>query len=257
LTEAARAGLLLPHRSFTINYEFAHSFGALDWIVLAAYAATLLSIGYYYSRRQSTTEEYFVGNRSVRPFIAGISLFTAISSIISYVATPGEYVQFGPVLAFVAMLLGLPFSQFIIGRWFIPVIMKLPITSAYELLQNRLGLSVRRTGSLTYIVTRFIWMSVILYVSSRVLIAVIGCDPRWGYLMIVVIGLVTTTYTLIGGIRTVMITEVMQFFIMVLGIILTLSIITVKVGGVAAWWPRHWEPHWPSQPIFSLDPTSG
>ena len=60
-------------------------------------------------------------------------------------------------------------------------------------------------------------MSLILYTSSRVLVSVIGCDPHWGYLMIVVIGLVTTTYTLIGGIRTVMITEALQFFIMLLG----------------------------------------
>jgi len=175
------------------------------------------------------------------------------SSIISYIGTPGEYVQYGPTLAVIAGLVALPFAQVIVGRWLIPVIMRLPITSAYELLGG-LGLSVRRTGSLVYIVTRFVWMSLILYTSSRALVNVIGCDPRWGYLMITVIGLVTTTYTLIGGIRTVMITEAVQFFIMLLGATLTIVSISARLGGVSAWWPTHWEAHWPRQPFFSLDP---
>ena len=230
-----------------------HPFGALDWTVLAAYAAAMLGIGYYYSRRQKSAEEYFLGGRTMHPFLAGISLFTAITSIITYLGTPGEYVQYGPTLAFLAGLIALPFVQLIVGRWMIPVIMRLPITSAYELLGG-LGLSVRRTGSLAYIVTRFVWMSMILYTSSRALVNVIGCDPHWGYLMIAVIGLVTTTYTLSGGIRTVMITETVQFFIMLLGATATIVSVSVRLGGVSAWLPVRWEPHWPHQPLFSLDP---
>jgi len=229
-------------------------FGLLDTAVLVIYAAVLLGIGIYYSRRQQTTEEYFVGGRGMNPIVAGISVFAAYFSVISYIATPGEYIQYGPGVMVFASLSIMPIAYVIVGWLIVPVIMRLPITSAYELLEARLGRSVRQAGSLIYIVTRLGWMAVILYTSAIILVRVIGCDPRWHYPLAIMVGAVTTTYTLIGGIRTVMVTEVLQSGMLVLGAFLTIILITVQLGGVGAWWPHHWEPHWPTQPVFSWDP---
>lgn len=237
--------------------EVAHAqrrFGGIDWIVLAAYAVMLLAIGFHYSRRQRTTEEYFTGGRHMNPVLAGISVFAAYFSIISYIATPGEYIQYGPTLAIVSIVLPLPLIYAVVGWLIIPAIMRLPITSAFELLEGRLGLSVRQAGSLSYVVIRLVWLALILYTSSTVLVNVLDCDPRWSYLIAVVIGLVTTTYTLVGGIRTVMVTEAIQSSMLMMGAFLTIVLISVKLGGVGAWFPRHWEPHWPVQPFFSFDP---
>ena len=231
------------------------AFATFDWVVLAIYAAVLLGIGFHFYRRNTgTNEEFFVGNRRTHPLLAGISLFTALTSIITYIGTPGEYVQYGPMLPFWANVITLPVIQVVVQFWLIPAFMRLPITSAYELLESRLGLPVRRLGSLSYIVTRLVWMSLILFTSAKVLIYVTGCDSRWGPIIAAAIGLVTTTYTLFGGIRTVMITEAVQFCLLVTGALLTIASITWKLGGVGAWWPHHWEPHWPAQPVFSWDP---
>ena len=232
----------------------AHHFGAVDWTILAVYAGSLLAIGFYFSRQGQTAEEYFLGGRRTPPWLAGISLFTALTSIITYIGTPGEYIQYGPVLVFTANLIVLPFVQLIVGRLLIPHFMRLPITSAYELLEVRLGRAVRQAGSIGYIATRFVWMALILYTSSSVLVHVIGCDPRWSTLIVLVIAAVTTTYTLVGGLRTVMITEAVQFFLLLTGAVLTIVSITVSLGGVGRWWPTHWEPTWPTQPFFRWDP---
>ena len=232
------------------------AFATFDWVVLAVYAAVLLGIGFYFYRRNlGTNEEFFVGNRRTHPLLAGISLFTALTSIITYIGTPGEYVQYGPMLPFYANLITLPIIQVVVQFWLIPAFMRLPITSAYELLESRLGLPVRRLGSLSYMVTRLVWMALILFTSAKVLIYVTGCDPRWSTVIAVAIGVVTTTYTLFGGIRTVMITEAVQFCLLVAGALLTIASITWKLGGLGAWWPTHWEPHWPAQPVFSWDPS--
>ena len=74
-------------------------FHSLDWLVLAAYGATLLAIGFYFYRRERTTEAYFTADRNLKPFMAGISLFATLLSTISYIAIPGEFVQNGPVFA--------------------------------------------------------------------------------------------------------------------------------------------------------------
>ena len=231
------------------------AFAPLDWLVLAVYAAVVLGIGFYYFRKQKgTNEEFFVGDRKTNPLLAGISMFTALTSIITYIGTPGEYVQYGPVLVFLANLVTFPLVYLVIGWFLVPVFMRLPITSAYELLEGRLGLSVRRLGSVTYTVTRLVWMALILHTCSTVMVHVTGCDPRWSHTIAIVVGLVTTTYTLFGGIRTVMITEAVQFCLLVTGALLTIASITWKLGGVSAWWPTHWEAHWPPQPVFSLNP---
>ena len=47
------------------------AFGGVDWLVMVAYGVALLVIGFIYSRRQHTTEEYFVAGRNKRPFLAG------------------------------------------------------------------------------------------------------------------------------------------------------------------------------------------
>ncbi len=234
---------------------FPLAFAALDWVVLVVYAGALLGIGFYfYSRQSGTTEEFFVGNRRTSPLLAGISMFTALTSIITYIGTPGEYVQNGPVLVYLANLISLPFVLLVVGWGMIPVFMRLPITSVYELLEARLGLAVRRTGSLAYMVTRLVWMALILFTAAKVLVYVTGCDPRWAPFISIAIGIVTTTYTLFGGIKTVMITEAVQFCLLVVGALLTIATITWKLGGFGAWWPARWEPHWAPQPFFSLDP---
>ena len=230
------------------------AFGGLDYAVIAAYAVILLVIGYHFSRRQRTTEEYFTGGRSVRPFLAGISFFTATTSIITYIGNPGEFISYGPALTLYAPLVSLPFLYLAVGWLLIPSIMRLPITSAYELLEARLGLGVRQTGSLAFILTRMVWMALILYLVATILVRVVGCSPRLIYPIAAVTGAVTTTYTLFGGIRTVMITEVLQFFLLLAGAILTLISISVRLGGVGIWWPHVWEKHWEPQPFFSLDP---
>ena len=94
-----------------------HRFGLVDWSVLAVYACTLLGIGFYFSSRHQTEEEYFLGGRTTRPWLAGISLFTALTSIITYLGTPGEYLQYGPVLVFLPNLIVLPFVQWIVARF--------------------------------------------------------------------------------------------------------------------------------------------
>ena len=241
-------------RSAESGAEPSHGFGTFDWTVVVIYVIALVVIGLASSRKQHTTEEYFLASRSMRPFLVGISLFSALFSMISYIGTPGEYIQFGPILSVAVAVAIIPFVQIAVGRWFIPVVMSLPITSAYELLETRLGRSTRKLGSITYIVTRLIWMALILYTGSTILTSVTGCTPPQGQMFMVGVGLLTTLYTLFGGIRTVMITEVIQFCMMLLGALLTIVSITIKTGGVAAWWPTHWEAHWPKQPLFSFDP---
>ena len=229
-------------------------FGVADWLVIAIYAAGLIAIGLVYSRRQTTTEEYFVASRSVAPFLAGISLYATLFSTLSYIGNPGEIIQNGPVLLFAAQA-AIPLIYLIVGYGVIPLLVKLPVTSAYELLEARLGPHVRLLGAGIFVVTRLVWMAVMLHITAFVVITVMGWDPRWGPPLTILSGILTVIYTLTGGLRAVVVSDVVQFFVLLVGAIFTLAYITFAMGGAGAWWPTQWAEHWRPQPFFSFDPN--
>lgn len=231
----------------------AQGLGMVDGIIIALYALLLVGIGLYYSRRQTSQEEYFVGGRSVSPFLAGISLYATMFSALSYIGYPGEIIQNGPVLIGVGVA-AIPLVYLIVGYGVIPLMMRLPVTSAYELLEKRLGPNVRLLGSGIFVVTRLIWMAVMLHLTSFVMVSVMGWEASWAPPIAIVAGILTTVYTVTGGLRAVVVSDVVQFFVLLIGALFTLWFISDAVGGWRGWWPQAWEAHWKPQPFFSLDP---
>ena len=73
--------------------------------------------------------------------------------------------------------------------------------------------------------------------------------------MCAALALVTIVYTAMGGLRAVVITDVIQAAILFGAAIVTVVAITVRLGGVQAWWPHHWPAHWP-EPSFGCDPSA-
>jgi len=227
--------------------------GVVDWLVLVVIAALLIGIGVYYSRRQKTAENYFMADRNMPAFLIGISLYATICSTLTYLGLPGEVVQNGPVYLLLT-LAAFPVVYLVVGYCVIPMIMRLKVTSAYELLEQRLGFEVRLASSAAFLLTRFVWMGLMLYTTSLILVTVMGWDRAWIPLISIITGVITTTYSLVGGYAAVVITDVLQFFILLLGAIATVVCITVLMGGTDAWWPTHWAAHWAPQPFFSPDP---
>jgi SSS family solute:Na+ symporter len=237
-----------------IGRRVPHRLVAWDWAVIAVYALGMLSVGWYYSRRSKTREEYLLGGRKMRPTAVGVSLFAALISTISYLAWPGEMIKNGPMM--VSAVLAYPVIGVVVGWLMIPFIMRLKVTSAYEILQLRLGSGVRTLGSLLFLSLRLLWMSVIVYAtSSKVLIPLLGLDPGATPSVCAVLALVTVGYTTLGGLRAVVITDVIQSAILFTAAIVTVVMISVTLGGVGAWWPSQWPPYWP-EPVYGYDPDA-
>lgn len=238
-----RIGRRAPHRLL-----------ALDWAVIGIYALGMLSVGWYYSRRTKTQEQYLLGDRQMRPLMVGISLFASLFSCISYLAMPGEIIKYGPMI--LGAVLSYPLVGLIIGWLIIPFIMKLKVTSAYEILDLRFGPVVRTLGSLLFLSLRLMWMSVIVYaMTTKVLVPLSGLPPWTTPVVCSLLALVTIVYTAMGGLRAVVITDVIQAVILFGAAIVTVIVITTSLGGVQAWWPSHWPAHWP-EPRFGYDPSA-
>ena len=225
----------------------------LDWSVIAVYAVGMLAVGWYYAQRSNTTDDYLLGGRNMSPWKVGLSLFASLLSTITYLGIPGEMIKYGPMA--LAQLIALPFIAVVVGWLLIPFIMRLRVTSAYEILETRLGLSVRLLGSCFFLTLRLFWMSLVIFATANVVLApVLELDESAVPWICVALGLVTVLYTSMGGLRAVVLTDVIQTAILFSGAILMVVLITFELGGVGQWWPTEWPSHW-QRPVFWYDPA--
>ncbi len=224
----------------------------IDGLIIAAYALGMISLGWYYRRRQKSLDEYFVGNRTMNPGLIGVSMFVTLFSTISFLATPGEVYGKGPAL--LTSSLSIPFYYLIVGYLIVPAYMRFRLISAYELLEQKKGLSVRLVGAVLFIMLRLTWMSLLIHLSAQAMLLMLGLDQDHLPYVALVIGAVAITYASFGGLRAVVITDFLQFCLLCGGALLVVITVTVRLGGFG-WFPTEWSPAWDTQPLFSLDPN--
>ncbi len=202
------------------------TFGWLDWLIIGAYLAMLMGIGGYFSRRQDTLREYFLASKHMSWLPIGMSLLAALNSGIDYLAQPSAFIKYNIliVLPCASWLLIYPYAFFVT----MPMYRRLDIYSAYEYLENRFNVAVRCLAAVIFIFWRLGWMATALYVPCLAFHTVTGgqlpLKPT-----ILVLGMVATVYTMLGGVKAVIWTEVIQFVVMFGGLLLTMIIIFMKV----------------------------
>jgi len=223
----------------------------IDFIILVVYLAGLIALGVSFSRGKQTQETYFLGNRNTPWYLAGVSILATLLSTLSYLSVPGETIRHG--IGFFANLLAFVFVIPIVNRWVIPTLMRLQYTSVYEYLEHRFGRDVRNVGAVVFVVTRLIWMGLIIYTASFAISTMTGWSTVW---LIVITTVLTTLYTSIGGFRAVIWSDFAQFIILAGGAILTLIYVGSTTGSSPLdWWGVFSQAGRSEVPVFSFDPT--
>ena len=201
----------------------------LDWVVLVAYLIAMAGMGAFFAKKNSSTEEYFVGGRSFRGWVIGLSLVGTSISSVTFLAYPADayvtaWLRYIPNFA-------LPVAVVIASVLFLPYFRKARVTSAYEFLEGRFGPSVRVYAGCVYILAQLARASIILFLVSLVIHEMTGLSVT---LCILISGVFTAFYTVAGGIGAVIWTDVAQTIILVLGGILCLGVIINGLpGGVS------------------------
>lgn len=234
-----------------IDRRFVPSLAFPDWIVIVVYGIIMLWIGWYYSRKNKTREDYLLGGRKMNPVAVGISLFATLLSTLSYLSYPGEMIQNGPVIF--AGMFAFPFVYYVAGWWLIPRIMKMNVTSAYEILERKFGLSARMMATFMFLSLRFLWMATIIYVTVEVaLFSVVPFDKSYALPIGVGLMLITIIYTAMGGLKAVVVTDVLQSVIFLGGALISILLVCFHFGSFTSWFPDQWPVVW-SPPQYGFD----
>lgn len=239
----AEVRLSAAHALLRLDRRRASAMTSLDWTIIAAYFAMMLGIGVFYAGRTKDSDDFLLGGRHMKSWMVGLSLFATLLSTLTYLAVPGEMIRHGPVI--VMGLASLPLVAWIVGWLLIPAFMRLEVTSAYEILETRFGYGGRLFGSLMFLLLRFFWMAVILYATTdAVIVPLLGWSSDATPWICAVLGIITVVYSSLGGLRAVVLTDVIQTGILLGGALFAVGVITVQLGVVATWWPTQWDPTW-------------
>ena len=222
---------------------------ALDIIVIVAYMAMMSLIGLYFSRKTENRDDFFLGGRGMHWILVGGSL--SLFSTISFMAVPGEMIRYG--LGFFVAYLIVPLIIPVINRIVLPILMRLPISSAYDYLDKRFGGGVMKTSEYVFVLKTILWMGAIIYTASLAVAEVTGWNI---FFIIAVIGIITTFYTSAGGLQSVIWTDFIQTMLFT-GCALVIPIYVMFATGVSpfGWWESFSQAGRAEITTFSLDPT--
>ena len=190
------------------------SLSAIDIGILILYGCVLIGMGVYYTRKCRTAEQFMVAGRSIPAWAAGLAVMSAYTSSISYIATPGKAFDsnWNPIIFSLCIL---PVT-WLVCKYAVPYYRKMQLISVYSFLEDRIGAWGRVYAALAFVLYMIGRVAVILYLASLL----VSTFVPWNIgVVIIIIGLITIVYTLLGGMEAVIWTDVMQSVIMIAGIL--------------------------------------
>lgn len=202
----------------------------VDLVIIAVYFVIVFGIGFYFSRKERTSEDYFLAGRNIGWFAIGASLFVSNISTEHFIGLAGSGATSGLAAgnfeweASVILLL--------LGWVFVPFYLRSNVFTMPEFLERRFNRNCATyLASISIIAYIFTKISVHLYAAAIVLERVVGWN-QWTAAIILVVA--TGIYTISGGLAAVIYTDLVQTMILLAGAIALTFIGLDKVGGFGA-----------------------
>lgn len=189
-----------------------------QYSILILYVLVSLSVGLWFARSQKSVAGYYLAERSAPWWAVAISIISSDTSAISYLGC-AAIVFTGDLQLSVATLV-VPFSALFVALVFIPYLARQNVFTVYEYLERRFNAPVRTMASTLFLLTRGSHLSVALYAAALVVAQVMGVSI---WIALLMLGGLTTLYTVLGGMKAVLWTDVIQFFVLLGGLIAVLA----------------------------------
>jgi SSS family transporter len=195
----------------------ATSFGIADWAVIAGYFVLVLAIGAWVGRRPMDDQGYFLGGRSMPVWAVALSVVATSLSAVTFIGAPQE--AFVGDLSYLILNLGSFVAVVIVAALFVPAFYRANTLTIYGYLAKRFGEPARIAVSCVFLLGRLLASGARLFIAAvaiSVLFFGFG-DHSFGQLVaaICVLGLVGTVYTVCGGIKAVIWTDVLQILVVI------------------------------------------
>lgn len=198
----------------------------IDLAVILTYFAVTLGIGFWVSRGQRSSSDYFLGARNLPAWGVLLSIVATETSALTVISIPGVGARGD--LTFLQLPIGYLVGRIGVALWLLPGYFRGEQETAYTRLEARFGTTTRRLLSVIFLVTRFLGDGVRVYAGAIPLALLTGWSTPAA---IVAMGGITLVYTYFGGIKAVIYADVIQLAVYLAGGIAALLIALQLAGG--------------------------
>ena len=198
----------------------------LDIIVFFIFSFGTIIFGVSFVKKNKNVSEYTSGGGNMPGFIVGMSIFATFVSSISFLALPGS-AYLGNWNSFVFSL-SIPIAMFFAAKYFVPFYRNIASISAYSFLEERFGYWARAYAASCYLLTQIARIGSILFLLGLALNSMLG----WSIPSIIIItGVCVIIYSVLGGIKAVMWVDAIQGIILILGALISVSVLLFSLPG--------------------------
>ncbi|ACF14382.1 Na+/solute symporter [Chloroherpeton thalassium ATCC 35110] len=200
-----------------------NSFTLLDWTVMLIYFISITFFGLFKSGRQTSTRDYFLSDKKISWWVISMSVVATETSALTFISLPGlAYVS---NFNFLQLAIGYIIGRIIVALIFLPKYFDGELTTAYALIERKLGLSSRKILSVIFIITRLLADGVRLYATAIPIGLILHGYKEFEQVpdlyiyisSISLISVITIFYVRFGGVRAVIWTDLIQLIIYIFG----------------------------------------
>ncbi len=211
----------------------------IDYGVMLAYFGLVIAIGVHFGRQQKDASDYFLGRHTLPWWAVMLSVVATETSALTVISVPGIAARGD--FTFLQLSFGYLIGRIGVAAWLLPGYFAGEQETAYVRLEHRFGVATRRSAAGIFMGIRAVGDSVRVFATAIPLAIILqaqlgSSEPirRYVVVAILVVGIVTLLYTLLGGIKAVVWVDVVQLGIYVLGGIATIVVAASLVGGLGA-----------------------
>jgi SSS family solute:Na+ symporter len=190
-------------------------FSMIDWAVLAAYMAAVLLIGVWAGRRKEDGDDFFLAGRSMPSWAVAVSVLATALSAATFIGGPQQ--SYRGDLTYLASNAGGLIAVLIVGFIFLPAFYAAGTPSIYGYLGQRFSVGTQAAASGMFMLGRLLASGARLFITA-IPFSLIAFGSAEGWPLVIAILLVTVAaaaYTMLGGIRAVIWTDVLQAVVVV------------------------------------------
>src|SRR4029078_706001 len=210
---------------------------SLDLLIIFGYLIGIVLFGTWFGRKQKTTADYFLGDRSVPWWAVAFSIVATETSTITFISIPGVAFARGGNFGFLQLVFGYLLGRIVISILFIPSYFRGELLTVYQLLDRRFGRKIKMVAASLFVVMGNIADGIRLLLTAIVLAAVYAAfQPNANaepiiIASIILIGVAMIIFTYFGGMEAVIWVEVVQLGIYIAGAIAAAMVLINSIDG--------------------------
>lgn len=204
----------------------------IDWLIVALFLVALITIGYLFSHKNRNIEDYFVAGRSMPGWLVAIAATGTTISAGTFVGSPE--LGFNTNLTYIMNLIGSIFGGCLVAALILPKLYNAGTITIYGFIGERFGEKSKRANSLMFLLGQLFTSGSRLFIAAIAISVIVFGNIQFQFMVwsIIILGVISTFYTMLGGIKGLLYIDTFQTLLMIFTGVVGLVLVACELKGI-------------------------